>query len=446
MENIIFITVLGDSRYYKKTKYTFKNTDSEIFAMSHWYSSFALLKYLDQVKDISPNKIFVLYPNTEVGKKSYEEGWSSKEIKNSEISKKSVKGILANIKPKEFEIKGIQFPNVNSNEGVWNFLNSCLETFESIENSSVIVDITHGFRIYQNLLFSFLYYFENISSNKLEKVYYALFQGEGKETPFLELDQLIMLQQEISNIRLLIKNLDIGAVESLKTKVRALKSYILTLQKVMLLISNGIVVRNLLPKINYLLEEDKFVNIPNDVFTKYDLFLERSFINGIRPELRIIRKKIFGQQPYDSKIWERQLNLADLLLKRKSDISTSLQLIRESFISWLSEEIYNQDPLEGKEREKISNIFKSLRKAQSENLYDIHDSCLFGLVDKLSQERNNFAHVFTTSKQFQIIEKKSQNILEYIQEIQGEIEKLNVLYKSDLEIKYIQKIINKLQN
>lgn len=445
MGNTIFITILGDSRRYKATDYTFHIKNSEKFKVSHWYSSFALLRYLKENSNASLNEIFVLYPDTEVGRQSFEVGWKKDDAKNSFEDKASVKKILSNIAPDGCNVIGITFPNVNSTEEIWDFLTSCLKFLNNVEDSKIIVDITHGFRIYQNLLFSFLYYFENISTNDLEKVYYALFQGEGEGTPFLELDQLIMLQQEISQIKLLIQNLDVGAFEALKSRVRALKSYILTLQKVLLLINNGIVSDKLLPKLDYLMDTDKFDIIPSNIFSNYDLFLKESFVKGILPEVLAIKEDIFGKDGKNSKIWERQLNLAHLLLSRKKDISTSLQLIRESFISWICEEIYDSDSLDTNKRKEASKIFKELRSIQKNNKFEINKSRLFRIIDRLAQARNSFAHVFSTSDQIQLIEKKSQDIVTYIEEILKDIISLKKLIKSKEEKEYLKNIMYKLE-
>jgi hypothetical protein len=444
-ENTIFITILGDSRRYKNTNYTFDIKSAEKFTVNHWYASFALLKYLKENSKASINQIIILYPDTEVGRQSFEGGWKKDDVKNSHEDKASVREILSNIAPDGCSVIGISFPNINSTEEIWDFLTSCLTFLNNVEDSKIIVDITHGFRIYQNLLFSFLYYFENISTNDLEKVYYALFQGEGEESPFLELDLLIMLQQEISQIKLLIQNLDVGAFEALKSRVTALRSYILTLQKVLLLLNNGIVSDKLIPKLDYLMDKDKFDVIPSNIFSNYDLFLKESFVKGIRPEVLAIKEEIFGKDGKYSKIWERQLNLAHLLLSRKKDISTSLQLIRESFISWICEEIYDYDSLDRSKREEASKIFKDLRKNQRKNKFEINKSMLFRIIDRLAHARNSFAHVFSTSDQIQLIEKKSRDIVNYIEEIQKDIISLKKLINSEDEKGYLKKIIDKLE-
>ncbi|MBD3215198.1 MAG: hypothetical protein GF311_21505 [Candidatus Lokiarchaeota archaeon] len=445
MDSKIFITILGDSRFYKYTNYTFDIKSSKKFTVNHWYASFALLKYLNERSKASIRKIFVLYPATEVGMRSFEKGWKKDENKNYNENKAPVKEIISNVAPKSSDVIGISFPNVNSTEEIWDFLTSCLKFLNKVKDSNIFVDITHGFRIYQNLLFSFLYYFENISTNKLEKVYYALFQGEGEETPFIELDQLIMLQQEISQIKLLIQNLDVGAFEALKSRVRALKSYILTLQKVLLLINNGIVSDKLLPKLDYLMDTDKFDFIPNNVFSNYDLFLKKSFVKGIRPEILAIKDAIFGNVKNESKIWQRQLNLAHLLLSRKKEISTSLQLIRESFISWICEDVYDYDSLDTTKRAEASMIFKKLRIIQKENKFGINKSLIFQIIDRLAQVRNSFAHVFSTSDQILLIEKKSQNIVNYIEEILKDIIRLKKLINSKDEKEYLINIINEME-
>ncbi len=77
MENITFVSVLGNSRFYDDTNYIFKENQREVFRLNHWYASHALLTYLKEKKSQVPNRILVLYPNTPEGVKSFEIGWES---------------------------------------------------------------------------------------------------------------------------------------------------------------------------------------------------------------------------------------------------------------------------------------------------------------------------------------------------------------------------------
>ena len=442
----ILLSVLGNSKYHNETSYIFRDQESEDFNVKHWYSTYALLKYLKEKKNQNLDAILIIYPDIQEGIQSFDEGWEiQKKDKNFEIFREPVKILLKRVISDNCEIRGIKVPNIESEKEIWQFLTLLSNEFNKIENCSVIIDITHGFRLFQSLIFSFVYYFENISSNKLEKIYYAIYQGEEKESLFVELDQLIMLQQEISRIKLLVENLDISAYEWIKGKVRALRSYISTLQKVMLYIGNGIVSKELLEKINFLLEEDRFKYIPKDIFVKYDKFYRHSFLKGIIPEIKRIKKKIFGKVPEKTKIWQRQLNLADLLLTQKMDFSTALQLIRESFITWLCEDVLNLNPFDMDNRKESGSYFGKLKQAQISKDYSINDNKLFSLISKLADERNNFAHVFTTKEKIQLIEKRSKNIIAYMTEIKEDIQDIARFYKLNENKEFFKNVIPNLE-
>ncbi len=446
MENITFVSVLGNSRFYDDTNYIFNENQREVFRLNHWYASHALLTYLKEEKSQVPNRILVLYPNTPEGVKSFEIGWESDYAEEGlGRSRKAIKDLFKENFSDTSEIIGIEFPNIENKNEIWSFLNLLVQAFNKIENSSVIVDITHGFRLFQSLLFSFIYYFENISSNKLEKIYYAIFQGKDKDSNFIELDQLIMLQQEISQIKLIVKNLDVSAFEWIKGNVKALKGFILTLQKVMLYVNNGIVSEELLEKIEFLLKPDPFKRVPLEVFKEYDNFYKDSFINGIIPEIQLIKEKIYGSGSKTLKVWNRQLNLAELLMTRKMDFSTALQLIRESFISWMCEEVMDSDPFDSEGRKSASACFGTLRQSLKSGEHGIKGSQLFSIISELSDERNNFAHVFTTRNKIAVMEKRSKSLMQFKSKILEDVVKLVELYKKAENARYFQEIVQKIK-
>ena len=446
MKNLILLAGLGNSQLYNNTYYHFINDNKTVYKVKHWYSTYALLKYLKEIENLIPDIIYIIYPDTPQGIQSFERGWNIQdESQNSVIIRDPIKEILQKLVLYDFDIKGVKVPNIEKEHDIWEFLNILTNELNQIENASVIIDITHGFRLFQSLLFSFIYYFENISTNILKKIYYAIYQGKDKHTRFIELDQLIMLQHEISQIKLLIKNLDVSAFEWAKGKVRALKRFIFSLQKIMLYINNGIISNNLLEKMNSFLEKELFKNIPKEIFEEYDKFYQNSFFQGIIPKIKLIKEKIFGKIPEKTKIWQRQLNLAELLLTRKMDFSTSLQLIRESFVSWLSEEVLNSNPLEMEDRKEAGKYFGRLIQAQISNEYSINENPLFPIVSKLAEERNNFAHVFTTKEKIQLIEKRSKNIIGYMTQIKENIQDIARLYKLDENKEFFKNIIPNLE-
>ena len=70
----IFLSVLGNSKYYNETSYIFRDQESEDFNVKHWYSTYALLKYLKEKKNQNLDAILIIYPDTQDGIQSFNEG------------------------------------------------------------------------------------------------------------------------------------------------------------------------------------------------------------------------------------------------------------------------------------------------------------------------------------------------------------------------------------
>lgn len=394
--------------------------------MNHWCSTYALVKYLDEVEKTSLSQIIVFYPDTPEGKQTFN-GWSIPDPPPERFKQREpVKQILEEASSSSCKIVPYEISEIKEEKDIWLFLNKLTTVLGNINHSSVIIDITLGFRLFQSLLFSFVYYFENVSSNILEKIYYAISRGPNTTSKFVQLDQLVMLQHEISHIKLLIENLDISAFEWAKSKVKALRNVVLELQKIMLFLNSGVASDELLGKLNRFLSSDHFTRKPQNIFKEYDDFYRNSFYQGIIPELETIKKEIFGENDEIKKLWKRQLNLARLLLTRKMDFSTSLGLVRESFISWLCEDILDLDPLDTAQRERSDELFRRFRFATSTNEHGINESSLFGEVNSLSVERNDYAHVFTTSEKINRLGNKSQNLNNHLKVILDKIDSISM--------------------
>lgn len=428
MREKIFITSIGNSRNYMDTDYIFalSETNSSI-PYRHWYSSYALLTHLVGELNWKPKRIFILYPETYEGRKSYYEGWNEKK-------RESIKDLLQ--KFCDDDLDEIEVPNIKNDRDIWKFLNILTEKLRDIEDGSIIMDITHGFRLYQSLLFSLTYYFENISQDrlKLEKIYYASYESTKKSSQFIELDQLIMLQQDISRIKLFLRNLDISAFDSANYNENILKDYLKPTQRIVFFINNGVVNNDLLDEINNL---ESRLNDSKSESEGKDQFYVESFINNIIPEIIKIREEIFSENQ-ETAIWKRQINLAKLLLNRKLDISKSLQLIREAIISWLCEEILGIHALSIDNRKKADEILIKLKKRGRTN------RTLLSLIDYQYKKRNQFSHVFTTNNQVQALKDYSNDLLNFKRKLIQNFLNLESHFESRTNIEQLKTIVTNL--
>ncbi|GAH56663.1 unnamed protein product, partial [marine sediment metagenome] len=106
MREKIFITSIGNSRNYMYTDYIFASSDvNSSIPYKHWYSSYALLTYLVGELNWKPKRIFILYPETDEGRKSYHKGWDEK-------NRESIKDLLQ--KFCDDDLDEIEVPNIKN--------------------------------------------------------------------------------------------------------------------------------------------------------------------------------------------------------------------------------------------------------------------------------------------------------------------------------------------